>query len=228
MKMKKLLTLGLLSVCAFCSAQTTQVPFNGVVSDMFGKPLKGARIYVVNSNYYTRSDKKGRFGLTNVLADDTLHVVYEKNEYKIPVQARKSICIRLGDQMIKEADEDMELVDLGYGYVKRREQTTSSSGISGEVLCRTGKTNVLEALKGLVPGMIVSGGGFGREVKANIRGMSTLYGSTDPLYVVDGVTVSSLDFINLYDVESVEVMKDGSIYGVRGANGAIVVHTKKR
>lgn len=60
-----------------------------------------------------------------------------------------------------------------------------------------------------------------------IRGINSINCSTEPLYVVDGVEVSSLDFVNIYDVESVEVMKDAFIYGSRGANGAILVKTKK-
>jgi len=222
--MKKLLSIAFMSICALCSAQDAQqVPFNGLVTDMFGKPIKGAKVYVVDSHYCAKSDKNGRFGLTNVLANDTLHVIYAKQEYKIPVQARRSIRIRLGDQMLEEAKEDLELVDLGYGFVKRREQTTSSSGISGQVLLRTGQTNVLKALRGMVAGLEIT-----PEGKALIRGKATFYGSTDPLYVVDGIIVDNLDYINIYDVDNVEVMKDASIYGARGANGAIIVHMKKR
>lgn len=60
-----------------------------------------------------------------------------------------------------------------------------------------------------------------------IRGRNTLTGPTTPLFIIDGVVVDSLDFVNLYDVDYVEVLKDATIYGSRGANGVIIVHTKK-
>ena len=194
-------------------------PFNGIITDLSGNPIKGAKVFVVSSKYFSRTNKKGQFGLTNVLPTDTIHVVYQKVQYDLPVEGRKSARIRLGDQM--EAQEDEELVAYGYGWVKRRENSMPSSGIPGEVLVRTGRTNVLASLEGLVPGLTIVGG------KATIRGINSLNLSTDPLYVLDGVVVSSLDFITVYDVEHVEVLKDASIYGSQGANGAILVFTKR-
>lgn len=194
-------------------------PFNGIITDLSGNPIKGAKVFVVSNKYFSRTNKKGQFGLTNVLPTDTIHVVYQKVQYDLPVEGRKSARIRLGDQM--EAQEDEELVAYGYGWVKRRENSMPSSGIPGEVLVRTGRTNVLASLEGLVPGLTIVGG------KATIRGINSLNLSTDPLYVLDGVIVSSLDFITVYDVEHVEVLKDASIYGSQGANGAILVFTKR-
>ncbi len=203
------------------SAQNSskEEPFNGIITDIAGKPIKGAKVYVVSSKYFSRTNKKGQFGLTNVLPTDTIHVVYQRVQYDLPVEGRKSIRIHLGDQL--EAQEDEELAALGYGWVKRRENSMPSSGIPGEVLVRTGRTNVLESLEGLVPGLTIMGG------KATIRGINSINLSTDPLYVLDGVIVNSLDFINVYDVEHVEVLKDASIYGSQGANGAILVYTKR-
>lgn len=195
-------------------------PFNGIITDVAGKPIKGAKIYVINDKFYSRSNKKGQFGLTNVLPTDTLHVIYQKEHYDIPVEGRKSIRILLGDQL--QAQEDEELVALGYGWIKRRESVQPSNGISGEVLVRMGRSSIMASLVGLVPGLNISPNG-----KANIRGISSLNLSTEPLYVVDGTITDSLDGINVYDVEHVEVLKDASIYGSQGANGAILVFTKR-
>lgn len=195
-------------------------PFNGIITDVAGNPIKGAKIFVVNDKFFARSNKKGQFGLTNVLPTDTLHVLYQKQLYDIPVEGRKSIRIHLGDQL--QAQEDDELVALGYGWIKRRESLQPSNGISGEVLVRMGRSNIMECLVGLVPGLSVSPNG-----KALIRGISSINSPTDPLYVVDGMIVDSLDGINVYDVDHVEVLKDASIYGVQGANGAILVFTKR-
>ncbi|MCR5395690.1 MAG: TonB-dependent receptor plug domain-containing protein [Bacteroidales bacterium] len=228
--MKKHLSL-LLALCMSAAAMAqneTDQPFNGMVSDITGTPLRGVRVYVLDKNYVAKSDRKGRFGLTNVKPTDTLHLVYRKVQYDIPVAGRKSLRVRLGDQISPDAVEDQELVDIGYGFVSRREQLTSSSGISGEVLRRTGETHLLPALRGLVPGLNIQASGQpGGDATVTIRGVKSLMLSNEPLYIVDGVVVSSLDFINIYDVESVEVMKDASIYGSRGANGAILVHTRK-
>lgn len=221
--MKKLLSLVVLCFLAVASsfAQEEGVPFNGIVEDVFGKPMKGVKVWVIDESWFARTDKQGHFGLTNVNANDTLHFKYKKALYAIPVAGRKAIKVKICDETSVNADEVEELADVGYGFVKRREQTTASSGISGEVLRRTGRIDLIEALQGLVPGLTVSNG------KAVLRGVGTINGSTDPLYLVDGMEVNSLSYLNLGDVERVEVMKDGSMYGSRGANGVISVITRR-
>lgn len=206
-------------------AQEQGVPFNGTISDITGNPIKRARVYV-SENRVARSDKQGRFGLTNVEPTDTIHIYYKKTTYDIPVNGRKSLRIRLGDQL--EANEDEELVAWGYGFVKKRESLEISSGISGEDLVKSGYNNLMMALQGRVPGLNVTMGTRpGEEPELNVRGTNSFYADQTPLFVVDGMIVESLDFISIYDVERVEVLKEASIYGSRGANGAIIVITKK-
>lgn len=207
-------------VAVFAQEQKA-VPFNGVVADILGQPLKGAKVWVVDPNYYTTTDKKGKFGLTNVQPTDTLHVKYKKQLYLIPVDTMKSVRVRLGDELKFDVQQDEELVNTGFGFVKRRESCNSSTGISGEVLVRTGRIDLMEALQGLVPGLTIING------KAVIRGLATIYGSSDPIYIVDGVEVESLSYVNVYSVDRVEVLKDANMYGVKGANGAILVTTKR-
>ena len=221
--MKKLIffIVSVFACVAVFAQKQKDVPFNGVVTDLLGQPLKGARVWVVNQNYYTTTDKKGKFGLTNVKTTDTLHVKYKKLLYLIPVDTMKSVRVRLGDEIKYELQQDDEIMNFGYGFVKRRESCNSSTGISGEILARTGRTEILEALQGLVAGLTVTNG------RALIRGISTNSGYTDPLYIVDGVEVQSLSFVNVYDVDRVEVLKDANMYGSKGANGAILVTTKR-
>jgi len=221
--MKKLFFIILsIFVCVTVFSQKQKdVPFNGVVADILGQPLKGARVWVVNPDYYTTTDKKGRFGLTNVRTTDTLHVKYKKQLYLIPVDTMKSVRVRLADELKFEVRQDEELVNFGYGFVKRRESCNSSSGISGEVLVRTGRTDILEALQGLVAGYTLVNG------KPVIRGIGTISSATEPLYLVDGFEVASFSFVNVYDVDRVEVLKDANMYGVKGGNGAILVTTKR-
>ncbi len=214
-------------VCTLCTyAQTADVvPFNGMVVDVLGQPLRGVKVYTIDRNYSTSSDRKGRFGLTNVLPDDTLHLMFRRQRYDIPVEGRKSMRVVLGDQFVSEASASETLENLGYGYVPRRESVSSSQGISGEVLRRTGRFRILDALQGLVAGLFITTSAMG-EATVVIRGNNSILCDTTPLFVVDGIVVSSLDYISIYDVESVEVMKDAYIYGSRGANGAILVTTR--
>ena len=207
------------------AAQQQAVPFNGIVSDISGTPIKGARIYI-SKGRVARSDKQGRFGLTDVAATDTIHIYFKKRTYDIPVEGRKSLRVRLGDQL--QAQEDQELVNWGYGFVKKRESLEISNGISGEDLVRSGYTNITMALQGRVPGLVVNQTGRpGQDAELNIRGTNSFYADQTPLFVVDGMIVESLDFISVYDVDHIEVLKEASIYGSRGANGAILVTTKR-
>ncbi len=202
------------------------VLFNGLVLDRELKPKKGVKIYVNDPKRYTTSDKKGRFGLTDVQPEDTLTLVVSKKEkIRIPVDGARGIKIVLAGDGTAKGEDDEELANTGFGYVKRREFTGVSSGISGDRLRATGARDILSGLKGLVPGLNVSGPAGSESV--NIRGIKSFTLSSTPLYVVDGIVVSSLDYISIYDVDHVEVIKDGSQYGSRGANGAIVVTTKK-
>ncbi|MDE6417684.1 MAG: TonB-dependent receptor plug domain-containing protein, partial [Duncaniella sp.] len=161
---------------------------------------------------------------TNILPNDTLTFDFGKKQIiRIPVDGRKSMKIILDLNGNPTATQDDELVNTGYGYVKRREFTGSSNGISGETLRRSSQTNLLEALSGMVAGLTISRQN-GRLVPY-IRGQRSLLLSNEPLYIVDGSEVENLDFLNVYDVDHVEVLKDASRYGAKGANGAILVTT---
>lgn len=122
------------------------------------------------------------------------------------------------------SDED---INIGYGTVKRRNLTTSVSKVSVEDNLMGSYTNIADYLMGRVPGLSVTkqGGGY----KYTIRGINSINLSTDPLFIVDGVETMSIDYLNPRDIQSVEVIKDGSasIYGSRGANGVILITTKR-
>ena len=203
----------------FAMAQK-EIPFNGVIKNLAGEPIRNAKVYVIDG-FSSRSDKNGKFGLTNVHPDDTIKVFYKKILYHIPVEGKKSITIVLGNEEGRQANafDAPELADLGFGYVKRRESNTASSGISGEVLRRTGYSSVIQALQGKVAGLNISGN------SVTIRGISSINSGTEPLYILDGAEVPNFDNVSVWDVETVEVVKDGSLYGVRGANGVIIVRT---
>lgn len=219
--MRAKLLLSLLLTAAVNAAGDT--PFNGLITDADGKGIKKARVYVADPRRYATSDKEGRFGLTDVGPTDTLHIKIGRQIHTVAVDGRKSLKIKIIDPNKLTADQSDELVDMGYGYVKRREYTGSSNGISGDRLRQTGRSDIIDALNGLVPGLSIGPGG-----RVTLRGTTSLTGPSEPLFIVNTTVVSSFAGININDVESVEVLKDGTIYGSRGANGAIIVHTKTR
>lgn len=98
--------------------------------------------------------------------------------------------------------------------------------ISGERLRKSSEQNLLRALSGMVSGLTVTQ--TGTETHAYIRGQRSLMLNNEPLYMVDGMEVESLDMVSIYDVDRVEVHKSAPEYGARGANGAIIVKTKPR
>lgn len=223
--MKIVITLLGLLISLGCEAQG-KIPFNGILQDANGKGVKNARVWTRSARDYCLSDKQGKFGLTNVSATDTLHVKVKKTELLVPVNGKKSIIIKMGNDKV-QAEEDMQLVDIGFGFVSRREHTGVSNYISGEELRRSGFQDVLSALQGRIPGLNITGtsglGGANQDV--SMRGERSIMASQKPLFLIDGVTVPSFEGMNLNDVDYVEVMKEASAYGSDGGNGAIVVHT---
>ena len=218
----------LLCLCTLCGQAQQTTAFNGVLTDMGGKPVRRVHVWVKSERDYALTDSKGRFGLTNVSGTDTLHLRLKKQTYSIPVSGRKSLRIQLADTGDTKAEEDQQLVDLGFGFVSRREHTGASNYISGDDLRRSGQNDVLSALQGRVPGLNITGtGGMGgQQQSVNIRGERSFTADSTPLYLIDGVVVPSFEGINLNDVDYVEVMKEASVYGSNGANGAIIVHTR--
>lgn len=120
-----------------------------------------------------------------------------------------------------------EEVNIGYGTVKRRHLSSSVSKVTVDDDAIGSCSNIAEYLMGKVPGLTVFQEGDG--YRYQIRGANSFYGSTEPLFLVDGIETDNIDHINPLEVRSVEVLKDGSasIYGTRGANGVIMITTKR-
>lgn len=118
-------------------------------------------------------------------------------------------------------------VNIGYGYVKKKNLTTSVSKVSVRQRDINGYTSIGEYLRGRVPGLMVTK--VGGSYKYSIRGVNSINSSTDPLFVVDGAVVMDIDYLNPSDIQSVEVLKDSStsIYGTRGACGVIIITTRR-
>ncbi len=120
------------------------------------------------------------------------------------------------------ADPGEEYVNTGYGRVKKRDSASSVSSI--EIRQGSGYSDIYEYLKGRVPGLVVNG------TSISIRGINSIMGSNEPLILVDGIEMDDISHIQPDMVERVDVLKDASttaLYGVRGANGVILITTRK-
>ena len=197
-----------------------QEPFNGRITNIEGKGIK-ARIVVKDSDKRTFSDGKGRFGLTDIEADDVLMIISRRDTMTIPVEGRKSIDIvwlKEGDSFSFRAEESEELMNYGFGYVKRRESTDYSSGISGERLRATGAKSLMDAIQMCYPGLRYING------ELCLMTQNSIGSSSAPLILCDGME-TNLDLISIYDVKSVEIIKGSNMYGFRGVNGVILITT---
>ncbi|MCD8166341.1 MAG: TonB-dependent receptor plug domain-containing protein [Bacteroides sp.] len=218
----------LLTVTAYAQDYEQPVPFNGLVTDVLGKPLARVTITRSSTGEVTRTDKKGRFAFVDVPADDTLTFSLRKGResYTVPVNNKRSLKVMILTTGV-DAREDQQLVDIGYGYIKLKNKTQARNGISGDELRHSGYSNLLQALQGRIPGLnIQTSGRPGDTGDINIRGVKSFFASSTPLFVVDGTIVEDISHISIYDVEYVEVMKEAAIYGSRGANGAILIKTR--
>jgi hypothetical protein len=196
-----------------------QTPFNGRIRNLDGSGVK-ATVRVKDSDKVTRSDGKGRFGLTDIKAEDTLYIIYRRDTIVIDIAGRQSIEVVLAeDGDTYTADESEELMNYGFGYVKRRESTDFSSGISGDKLRSLGTSSLLRALLICCPSLRYVNG------ELCLRTQNSINSSSAVLILCDGIEISNIDFINIYDVGSVEVIKSSNMYGFRGVHGVVLIKT---
>ena len=199
--------------------RSDDTPFNGMVIDATGKGMARVNVWVKGTERRTMTDKNGRFGLLNMDEQDVL--VFSRKDFRVemPVADRKSLSIMIINQRIVAADECPALLNVGYGYVKRREYNSNYNVITGEELRQSANPDLESALMGRVPGMMRTDG------ELTLRGRNSINMSSKPLFIVDGAEVEDLSMVSIYDVETVTILKDGSMYGMRGANGVILVKT---
>ena len=207
------------SVSVSSQQRSDDTPFNGMVIDAMGKGMARVNVWVKGTERRTMTDKNGRFGLLNMDEQDVL--VFSRKDFRVemPVADRKSLSIMIINQRIVAADECPALLNVGYGYVKRREYNSNYNVITGEELRQSANPDLESALMGRVPGMMRTDG------ELTLRGRNSINMSSKPLFIVDGAEVEDLSMVSIYDVETVTILKDGSMYGMRGANGVILVKT---
>lgn len=210
------------------SAQTLDI--SGTVTDSSGESLIGASVIVQGSTSGTVTDFDGQYVLTKVPADAVLEISYMGYETRIvPVEGRAQI-----DVVLQEAGfEVQELVVIGYGSLSKKEVSSSIVQIDSKDFVKGPMNNPMEMLQGKVAGLTVnstSAADPNASSALQIRGAGSLSGSNNPLYVIDGVAGGDIRNLSSQDIESITVLKDAAsaaIYGTRGANGVVLVTTKK-
>lgn len=218
----------LLLLCLFPLGISAQSLVKGTVSDESGEPIIGATVKVLGTNDGTVTDFDGRFQL-NVKANAQLSISYVGYATeKVAVNGKTNLKVVLkGDETVLN-----DLVVVGYGTMKKSDISGSVATINKEQMERKVPVNIAQALQGAAAGVMVTNqdGAPGSKSAIRIRGIGTINGDAQPLYVVDGVQVgNSADFVNPADIESIEILKDASataIYGSAGANGVIMITTK--
>lgn len=245
-KLATVMVMSLVCMTAFAQQKVT-----GVVTDESGEPLAGVSIQVKGTQTLAITDANGNFQLTGLKANATLSVSYLGFKQQNVVASSDKLTI----VMQEDAENLDDVVVIGYGTVKRRDLTGSVASIAPKDFTIAPTTNIMEALEGRIAGLDISqsSGALGSNPEVTLRGARSIYGNNSPLIVIDGImmptttTVNDLDVktadnsvvmnvndyfsqINPADIESIDVLKDAAstaIYGSAGANGVILITTKK-
>ena len=221
MKRLYLLLAGcLLSVVLFAQGTIT-----GSVWDEYGEPLIGAAVRVQGTTNGTITDFDGQFVLTDVPAEAMLEVSY-MGYLPQNVKAANGMRVTLMEDVQKLED----VVVVGYGAAKVKDLTSPIEVVKGEELTAVPTSSPMSALQGKVAGVnIINSGAPGSGATVQIRGIGSFSNNT-PLFVVDGMFYDNINFLNNGDIEDMSIMKDASaaaIYGVRAANGVVIITTKR-
>ena len=218
--------LSVLAVGAFAQSKTV----SGTVLDKTGESVIGASVVVKGTTNGTITDFDGKFTLTNVPESGTIEISFVGYKtVNVAVKGQSTIKV-----ILEEDTETLEeVVVVGYGVQKKSDVTGALTQVSSKTIRERPVQNALQAMQGKAAGVqITSNNRPGELGDVRIRGSRSLNASNDPLYVIDGIpmSVGSMADVNPNDIESMEILKDASataIYGSRGANGVILITTKK-
>jgi len=201
----------------------------GQVTSKDGEPIPGATVLVKGTTVGTVTDNNGNYTLINVPSDATLlfSFVGARTE-EVPVNGRTQISVMLEEEVVGLD----EVVAIGYGTVKKRELTGSVASVKAEDFNVIPSSDAMELIQGKVAGLSITrtnGGDPTQGLEIRLRGSSSISADQAPLIVVDGIPGGNLSSIAPEDIESMDILKDGSaaaIYGTRGTNGVILITTK--
>ena len=233
--MSKKLHIILMAVALLCSfaliAQDKQMTISGKIVDAQGAPLPSATVRIQNTTKGTAADINGKYTL-KVSKGDTIEVLF----MGFKTATAKITGERTVYDFTLEEDSNMleEVVMIGYGSVKKQDLTGSVTNVKMQDIQSAPVLSVDNALQGRIAGadFMSTDGAPGSTTTIRIRGTRSITASNEPLFVVDGIidAIHDLNDINSDDIASISVLKDASstvIYGSRGANGVIIITTKK-
>ncbi|MGI6242443.1 MAG: SusC/RagA family TonB-linked outer membrane protein [Prevotella sp.] len=223
MKQKLLFLLFAVLMTQFGFAQTQSI--KGVVVDKEGLPLPGVTIKVEGTSQGAVTDINGEYAITNVESGATLSFTYIGMK-SLQMKASPSMNVTMEDDFKNLED----VVVIGYGSAKAKDLTSPISVIKADELKSIPSTSAMTALQGKVAGVnVVSSGTPGSGPTVRIRGAGS-FANSSPLYVVDGMFYDDINFLDNNDIQEMSILKDASaaaIYGVRAANGVVIITTKK-
>lgn len=224
---EKILLFGLV---LFTTAFYGQNSISGTVTALDdGSPIPGANVIVKGTSNGTSTDFDGNFTISNVEPNTILQISFLGfKTLEITVGNQTTINIALES----DAQQLDDVVVVGYGTARRSDLTGALASVSAKDFEKQPITRVDQAIQGRASGVQVtqSSGAPGSGYKIRIRGANSISGNNNPLYIVDGMVVGDINSINANDIKSMEVLKDASataIYGSRGANGVVLISTKK-
>jgi TonB-dependent starch-binding outer membrane protein SusC len=225
--MNKKLTILLIFLLGLAHVFAQERTITGKVLDETGSPLLGATVSIKGTTKGTVTDLDGKYSIQVPSSGGTLIVSYVGYLSK-EVEIGASDIIDL--TMVADVKSLEEIVVVGYGVQKKSLTTGSISKIDSKEITAAPATRIDQAIQGKTAGVFMaqSSGSPGSSMSIKIRGNSS-NGKNDPIYVVDGTKVSSIDFLSPSDIESIEILKDAAssaIYGSEGGNGVIIVTTK--
>lgn len=225
---KNLLITCVMLLFAVVSMAQNKITVSGVVTDKTGETVIGASVRVKGQESKgSITDINGKYQITDVASNATLIFSYiGMRELEIAVNGRSSVNVKM--------EEDSQLIDevvvVGYGSAKKRDLTGSIVTVKADEIASKPSTNPLASIQGKVAGVqVVNTGRAGQDPEIRVRGTNSINGFK-PLYVVDGLFTDNINYLNTADIESMEILKDPSslaIFGVRGANGVIIITTKR-
>ncbi|MGB0523169.1 MAG: SusC/RagA family TonB-linked outer membrane protein [Flammeovirgaceae bacterium] len=228
--MKKVLLLMLILLCYTAPSWAQEITVSGTIKDEAGDGLPGATVVIKGTNDGAVADIDGKYTIKVPNAEAILvfnYVGFTKQEIKVGAQ-------KVIDVVLKNSTVLEEVVVTGYGDFDKNKFTGSAAVVGSKEIENVPMANFEQMLQGQAPGLLVQSGSGqpGAAAAVTLRGINSISSGTTPLYVIDGVPVSSAQFasLNPNDFESVNVLKDAAaaaIYGSRGANGVIVITTKK-
>ena len=226
--MKKLLFFFLITFLSLAAYAQPNIVRGKVFEAGTKNPIPGANVIVKGTTRGVSTDLDGNFTLDKVSPGDVLEISYigmETQNVKV-VAGRHYLEIALKD----DTQQLKEVVVIGYGAAQKRDLTGSIASLKTDAFADRPSANPLASIQGKVAGVqIVNTGRAGQDPEIRIRGTNSINGYT-PLYVVDGLFTDNINYLNPQDIESMEILKDPSslaIFGVRGANGVIIITTKK-